>query len=67
MATGIISLMEVNFWGVFVDRADGALMEVMLPEELSNQVLKFIESLAEDDKEYVIQRNLDPDEEYKIW
>tara|TARA_B100000085_G_scaffold238736_1_gene228374 strand:+ start:1526 stop:1705 length:180 start_codon:yes stop_codon:yes gene_type:complete len=59
--------MEVNFWGVFVDRADGALMEVMLPEELSNQVLKFIESLAEDDEEYVIQRNLDPDEKYKIW
>ena len=59
--------MEVNFWGVFVDRADGALMEVMLPEELSNQVLKFIEGLAEDDEEYVIQRNLDPDEKYKIW
>tara|TARA_Y100000816_G_C26048398_1_gene549506 strand:- start:56 stop:259 length:204 start_codon:yes stop_codon:yes gene_type:complete len=67
MARGIISLMEVNFWGVFVDRVDGALMEIMLPEELSNQVLKFIESLAEDDKEYVIQRNLDPDEKYKIW
>ena len=61
-------LMEVDFWGVFVARtSDNALMEIMLPDELSNQVWKFIESLAEDDKEYVIQRNLDPNEKYKIW
>ena len=55
----------MQFGSICWDRADGALMEVMLPEELSNQVLKFIESLAEDDKEYVIQRNLDPDENTK--
>lgn len=59
--------MEVNTWGVFVDRSNGALQEIALPEELADKVWKFIKSLAEDDEEFILPRNLDPERKYKIW
>ena len=41
--------MQVNEWGVFVERPDGSTYEVRLNAELANKVCEYIGKLKEDD------------------
>jgi|TARA_B100001094_G_C17803300_1_gene610164 hypothetical protein len=59
--------MQVSNWGLFVERPNMALHEIRLTEELATLVWEFLQNLEEDDGEYILPRNLDPEEKYKIW
>ena len=41
--------MKVNEWGVFIERPDNSTSEIILSEDLSSQVYKYIKELEEKD------------------
>ena len=42
--------MEINEWGVFVERPDTSTYEIKLSEELASKVYDYIQKLKENDE-----------------